>query len=144
MTNKATRANGSLAHHIKICVDNSTRNPSMELHHKSIVNGRTRGYKISQLHFRVLHFSGTTKDINVNSVLYGGINSSPPSAAYIRQWTRWALVQVMVFRLFGAKPLPEPMRFLSIGLLGTNFNEIQTGILSFSFSLLHLMMRWVK
>ena len=37
------------------------------------------------------------------------INSYPPSAAYIRQWTGSALVQVMACRLFGAKPLPEPM-----------------------------------
>ena len=37
------------------------------------------------------------------------VNSSPPSAAYIRQWTGSALVQVMACRLFGAKPLPEPM-----------------------------------
>ena len=34
---------------------------------------------------------------------------SPPSAAYSRQWTWSALVQVMACRLFGAKPLPEPM-----------------------------------
>ena len=32
-------------------------------------------------------------------------NSSPPSAAYMRQWIRSALVQIMVCRLFGAKPL---------------------------------------
>ena len=37
------------------------------------------------------------------------IISSPPSAAYMRQWTRSELVQVMACRLFGAKPLPEPM-----------------------------------
>ena len=37
------------------------------------------------------------------------LNSSPPSAAYIRQWIGSALVQVMACRLFGAKPLPEPM-----------------------------------
>ena len=37
------------------------------------------------------------------------INSSPPSAAYMRQWTGSTLVQVMACRLFGAKPLPEPM-----------------------------------
>ena len=35
-------------------------------------------------------------------------NSSPPSAAYMRQWIR-TLVQIMACRLFGAKPLPEPM-----------------------------------
>ena len=31
------------------------------------------------------------------------------SAAYMRQWTGSALVQVMVWRLFGVKPLPELM-----------------------------------
>ena len=37
------------------------------------------------------------------------INTSPPSAAYMRQWTGSALVQVMACRLLGAKPLPKPM-----------------------------------
>ena len=37
------------------------------------------------------------------------LNSSPPSDAYMRHWTGTALVQVMACRLFGAKPLPEPM-----------------------------------
>ena len=38
-----------------------------------------------------------------------GINSSPPSAAYMRQWIGSALVQIMACRLNGAKPLSEPM-----------------------------------
>ena len=42
-------------------------------------------------------------------VLRDRINSSPPSAAYMHQWTGSALVQEMACRLFGAKPLPEPM-----------------------------------
>ena len=33
----------------------------------------------------------------------------PPSAAYMRQWTLSALVQVMACHLLGAKPLPEPI-----------------------------------
>ena len=37
------------------------------------------------------------------------VDSSPPSAAYIRRWTVSALVQVMACRLGGAKPLSEPM-----------------------------------
>ena len=37
------------------------------------------------------------------------VNSSPPSAAYMRQWTESALVQIMAGRLFGAKPLSKPM-----------------------------------
>ena len=34
---------------------------------------------------------------------------SPPSAAYMRQWSGSALVQIMACRLDGAKPLSEPM-----------------------------------
>ena len=37
------------------------------------------------------------------------VNSSPPSAACMRQWTGSALVQIMAYCLFDAKPLPEPM-----------------------------------
>ena len=33
----------------------------------------------------------------------------PSSIAYMRQWAGSALVQIMARRLFGAKPLPEPM-----------------------------------
>ena len=36
-------------------------------------------------------------------------NLSPPSAAYIHQWTRSALVQVTACRQTSDKPLPEPM-----------------------------------
>ena len=36
-------------------------------------------------------------------------NSSPPIAAYMRRRTCPALVRVMACRLFGAKPLSEPM-----------------------------------
>ena len=39
---------------------------------------------------------------------YMGLISSPPSAAYMRQWTGPAFIQVMDCRNFGAKPLPEP------------------------------------
>ena len=37
------------------------------------------------------------------------LNSSPPSAAYRRQWIGSALVHIMACRLFGAKPLSKPM-----------------------------------
>ena len=46
---------------------------------------------------------------NVLSNNHCSTNSSPPSAAYMRQWVGSSLVQVMASRLFGAKPLPEPM-----------------------------------
>ena len=37
------------------------------------------------------------------------VNSSPPNAAYMRQWIGSALVQIMACRIFGAMPLSEPM-----------------------------------
>ena len=37
------------------------------------------------------------------------LNSYPPSAAYMRQWIRSALVHIMICRLFGDKPLSKPV-----------------------------------
>ena len=37
------------------------------------------------------------------------LNSSPPSATYMRQLVGSTLVQIMACRLFGAKPLSQPM-----------------------------------
>ena len=37
------------------------------------------------------------------------VNSLRPSDAYMRCWTGSSLVQIMACRLFGAKPLSEPM-----------------------------------
>ena len=36
------------------------------------------------------------------------VNSSPPSAAYMHQWTGSALVQIMACHIFGPKPLSKP------------------------------------
>ena len=71
----------------------------------------------------------------------------------MRQGSGSALVQVKACRLFGAKPLPEPM--LAFCQLDS-WEQISTGILSFSFKKIHLKMssvsmavilsrgRWVK
>ena len=37
------------------------------------------------------------------------INSSPPSAAYMRQWIGSALIEIMAYRLFSVKSLSKPM-----------------------------------
>ena len=42
----------------------------------------------------------------LNSFQHDNFNSAAPSAEYMRQWTRSALVQVMACRLIGTKPLP--------------------------------------
>ena len=70
------------------------------------------------------------------------IISSPPTAAYMRQWTGSALVQVMACHLFGPKPLPKPMLACCqlFALLGMNFSGIWIWILSFSFKKMHLKM----
>ena len=47
--------------------------------------------------------------LKISSVRFTAAFPSPPSAAYMRQQTRSALVQVMACRLFGTKPLPEPI-----------------------------------
>ena len=48
-------------------------------------------------------------DARIREYTWWVVNSSPPSAAYVRQWTGSALVQIMACCLFVAKPLSEPM-----------------------------------
>ena len=63
-------------------------------------------------------------------------NSTPPNAAYMRQWIGSALVKVMACRLFelGSQAIIETNAgLLSIGPLGTNFSEILIKIQNFSF-----------
>ena len=52
-----------------------------------------------------------------------GINSSPPRAAYMRQWFGSALVQIMACCLFSAKPLSKPMLDYLRNKLQWNFNQ---------------------
>ena len=61
-------------------------------------------------------------------------NSSPPSAAYMRQWIKSTLVQIMACRLFGAKQLSK----LSTRPLGTNFSEMPIKIRNFSVTKMYL------
>ena len=49
------------------------------------------------------------KDMNYVHQSLVTINSFSPSAAYILQWIRSALVQIMAWCLVGAKQLSEPM-----------------------------------
>ena len=69
------------------------------------------------------------------------VNSLRPSDAYMRRWTVPSLFQIMACRLVGAKPLSKPMlKILSIGPLGTNFNELSIGIQIFYFKKMHFKM----
>ena len=62
-------------------------------------------------------------------------NSSPPSAAYMRKWTRSALFQNRWQAITWTNA-----ELLSIGLLVTNFSEILIKIRNFSFIKIHLKM----
>ena len=45
----------------------------------------------------------------ISSMYTKDFNSSPTSAAYMRQWIGTALVQIMACHLFSAKPLSKSM-----------------------------------
>ena len=42
------------------------------------------------------------------TIIQNDFNSSPPSAPYMNQWIRSALVQIMACRRFGTTPLSKP------------------------------------
>ena len=65
------------------------------------------------------------------------VNTSYPIAAYMPQWSGSALLQVAC---------SAPSRYLIVnrGVLGTNFNDIWIGILSFSIKKMHLKMSSAK
>ena len=74
--------------------------------------------------------------------------SSPPNASYMCQWISTALVQIMAYCLFGAKPLSEPIlgycQLPWIGPFRTNFSEILIKIQNFSFTKMHLKISSAK
>ena len=71
------------------------------------------------------------------------INSSPPSAAYMRQWTGLALVQHWSPTRRQAITWTNAA-LLSIEVLGTNFSEILIKIQNSTFMEMHLKMSSVK
>ena len=85
-------------------------------------------------------FQWSIPDLCLLHVYAYTFNPSPPSAAYLRQWSRSALVQIMTCRVFGAKPLSK----LMLGSCYLNTYE-QTSmkvrkIQNFPFTEVHLKM----
>ena len=76
------------------------------------------------------------------------VNSSSHSAAYVRRWIGSALLQIMVCRLIGTKPLSgQTFRYsqeLSHGPLVYRNSEILIKIENFSFKEMHLNILSVK
>ena len=68
--------------------------------------------------------------------------NSRPSAAYMRQWMRSTLVQIMAWNWIGI--ISSNAALLSIGPLGTNFSEILVKIQNFSFTKMHLKISSAK
>ena len=113
---------------LKICASNVPDDPrkAPRDHNQSacqISNGCLRNPK-SSMFGNICWKSNSTSTISQwNKIHYQCIgirfNSSPPSAAYMRQWTRSSLVQVMACRQFGAKPLPELLLACQLDSIGT-------------------------
>ena len=82
---------------------------------------------------KVQHLSATRRTIYMN----WGFNSSPPSVAYMHQWIRSAMVQIMACCLFVTKPLPKP-RPGYCPMEPSNFSEILIKIQNFPFTIMHL------
>ena len=53
------------------------------------------------------HHVGNT--VSYKQLCFSGLNSSPPSAAYMRHWIGSELVQIMACCLFSTKPLSKSM-----------------------------------
>ena len=67
------------------------------------------GIYISYIYFYFSLCGAFEKVMNLQLFVCFINNSSPPSAAYMHQWTGSALVQIMACRLIGTKPLSEPL-----------------------------------
>ena len=69
------------------------------------------------------------------------LNSSPPSAAYMRRWTGSTLVQTMACRLVGTKPLSEQMPvYCQLEPWKQISVKFESELLPFSFKRIHLNM----
>ena len=90
---------------------------SYTLNYFGVIQWRKRGTDFVGLYLKTngqkatkyLRGAGDSMMDHTNRAKYRLIDSSPPRAAYMRQWTHQVLVQVMACRLVGAKPLPEPI-----------------------------------
>ena len=98
--------------------------PVIRRHHSR----RTRSHEIYQIQIQNLYYS--TSVLIVNMPAYPRlkvINSLGPRAAYMHHQTRPSLFQKMACRMFGAKPLSEPM----LDRYQWHFNEILIKIQQF-------------
>ena len=72
------------------------------------------------------------------------VNSSLPSAAYMLQWIRTALVPIMAVAYSAPSHYLNQCWVIVRWTLGTNFNEILIKIQNFSFTKMHLKMSSAK
>ena len=104
--------------------------------------------KKGRMNMSTIRHSGTTKVQAVQKIptikRAISINSSPPSAAYMRQWIRTALVNNGLSPIRHQAIIWTNTALLSIGPLGINFSEILIIIQDFSFMKMHLQISSVK
>ena len=75
---------------------------------------------------------------NIRGNTNKGLINSLPSAAYMRQWTGSALVQMMVCRLFGTKQLSKPVLGHYILNIGNKLQWFFNQNTNFSLTEMHL------
>ena len=75
---------------------------------RSVARGFAWMMKSVYHYFYVHCYHNIFKLIELELIFF--INSLRPSDAYMRRWTGSSLVQIIACRLFGAKPLSEPMQ----------------------------------
>ena len=69
----------------------------------------------------------------------------PPSAAYMRQCIGSALLQIMAYYIFGAKPFSKPMLgYCQLDPQEQTSGEILIKIQNFSFTKMHLKISYAK
>ena len=72
------------------------------------------------------------------------MNSSLPSATYMRRWIGSAFIQIMTCRLFGAKPLSSQCWVIVNLTLRNNFSDILFSIQNLLFMKIHSKFLFVK
>ena len=117
--------------HIYIALDNGSspiRRPGIIWTNAVTSSIRPKGKYFSEFLFKIqkVSFQGNAPEIVVceMAVILSRpqcVNSSPPCAAYKRQWTGSALVQVIVYHLFGTKPLPNQCWLIVNLAIGNKF-----------------------
>ena len=84
--------------------------PLMPMHQYPLlvfIRDQNNRYLLSSIHVWVMDYK--LENHHYNRLISVIFNSSPPNSTNMHQWIGSALIKIMACRLFGAKPLSEPI-----------------------------------